>query len=172
MEKINPQEQLKNMLQQYEKLIFSICYQITGDYFEAQDLTQETFLAAYQALDRFDGQHERAWLTRIATNKCLDFARRAGRQSQPSDTETLEQNAPLVHSPETILLDNMVEERLDTLCRSLKPPYDKVALSYYCKDKTAKEIASETGGNLKTVQTQIYRARSMLAKLWKKEAME
>lgn len=160
------------MLQQYEKLIFSICYRITGDYFDAEDLTQETFLSAYQSLSSFDGQHERAWLTRIATNKCLDYLKRAQRRVKPSEPETLEQHSPPVHSPETACLEQMMEERLTTLCKSLKPPYNQVALSYYCEEKTAKEIAMETGSNPKTIQTQIYRARSMLAKLWKKEGME
>lgn len=169
VEKIDQTRQLNHLLEQYEKLIFSICYQITGNYFDAEDLTQETFLSAYQSLATFDGQHERAWLTKIATNKCLDFLKRAGRRAQPSDTETLEQHSPPVASPESDCLSHLMEERLATLCRSLKPPYDQVALSYYCEDKTAKEIASQTGCKTKTVQTQIYRARSMLAKLWKKE---
>ena len=61
---------LERMVGQYQNLIFSICYRIVGDYFEAQDLTQETFLAAYRNLGSFDGTNEKAWLTRIATNKC------------------------------------------------------------------------------------------------------
>lgn len=169
VEKINPQEQLNHLLEQYEKLIFSICYRITGDYFEAEDLTQETFLSAYQSLSSFDGQHERAWITKIATNKCLDYLKRAQRRTMPSLSETLEQHSPPVHSPETDCLEHMMEEQLATLCKSLKPPYNQVALSYYCEEKTAKEIALETGSKPKTIQTQIYRARSMLAKLWKKE---
>ena len=42
--------------------MFTLCYRMVGNYFEAQDLTQETFLSAWSALDRFDGQHEKAWL--------------------------------------------------------------------------------------------------------------
>lgn len=45
-----------------------------GDYFDAQDMTQETFLTYYKVLDRFDGQNEKAFLTKIATNKCLVFS--------------------------------------------------------------------------------------------------
>lgn len=54
--------QLEKAMEQYEKLIFSICYRMLGDYFDAQDMTQETFLTYYKVLDRFDGQNEKAFL--------------------------------------------------------------------------------------------------------------
>lgn len=41
------------------KTYFSICYRMLGDYFDAQDMTQETFLTYYRVLDRFDGQNEK-----------------------------------------------------------------------------------------------------------------
>ena len=62
---------------------------MVGNYFEAQDLTQETFLSAWGALDRFDGQHEKAWLCRIAANKCTDFLRRRRLQLVPDGEEAL-----------------------------------------------------------------------------------
>ncbi len=40
-------EQWQKSIEQYEKLIFTICYQMVHDYHEAQNLTQETFLSAY-----------------------------------------------------------------------------------------------------------------------------
>ena len=73
--------------------------------FDAQDLTQETFLSAYKKLPEFDGTYEKAWISRIATNKCLDYLKNA-----------------------------------------------------------AREIAEESGKNLKTVQTQIYRAKALIKK--------
>ena len=65
------------MIDQYDKLIFSICYKLTGDYFMAEDLMQETFLTAYQKYNTFDGNNEKAWLSRIAANKSIDYLRSA-----------------------------------------------------------------------------------------------
>ena len=48
----------------------------------AADATQDTFLSAYQALDRFRGGSFKAWLLRIATNACYDQLRR--RQRRPT----------------------------------------------------------------------------------------
>lgn len=57
--KIDREEKLKELMDGYSKLVFSICYRLTNDYFTAEDLTQETFLSAYSSLDRFDGRNER-----------------------------------------------------------------------------------------------------------------
>ena len=86
---INANEYLEQMIDQYQNLIYSICYRLTGDYFEAEDLAQDTFLSAYKNLSSFDGKNERAWLCRIATNKCIDYLKRAGRRSVPNGGQFL-----------------------------------------------------------------------------------
>ena len=53
----------------YEKLIFTVCYRLIDDYFDAEDLAQDTFLSAYKHMSEFDGKNEKAWLVKIATNK-------------------------------------------------------------------------------------------------------
>ena len=151
--------QLERALEKYERLIFSICYRMVGDYFEAQDATQETFLTYYKVLDRFDGQNEKAFLTKIATNKCLDFLKQKGRKEMPSESEVLESRAGTVSSPEERFLEEEVKDELAKACRDLKPPYGQIAYEFYCC-----EIAEQKGIKLKTVQTQVLRARKMLQK--------
>ena len=58
---------------------------------------------------------------------------------------------------------------LQEKCGQLKPPYDEIAKLYFCEERPASEIAELKQKNLKTVQTQIYRARAMLRKLYGKE---
>ena len=69
------QEPFTQMVHKYQNLVFSICVKMTGDYFAAEDLTQETFLSAYRHKEEFDGKNEKAWLCRIASNKCIDYSR-------------------------------------------------------------------------------------------------
>jgi RNA polymerase sigma-70 factor (TIGR02960 family) len=57
------------------------CYRILGSVQDAEDLLQETLLAAWRGLGRFQGRSSlRAWLYRIATNRCLNALRDRGRR--------------------------------------------------------------------------------------------
>ena len=166
---INREEQLSALIDSYQHLIFSICYKMTADYFASEDLTQDTFLAAFSHLKDFDGRHEKAWLCRIATNKCLDYLQSAGRRSIPTEDAGMDETAANESTPENAVLEEEVRQTLLDRCRSLKPPYDEIAKAYYYDEMNAAEIAMQKGIKLKTVQTQIYRARSMLRKMYGKE---
>ena len=168
-QKKNKEERFSIMVDTYQNLIFSVCYKVTGDYFMAEDLAQESFLAAYRNLDSFEGENEKAWLCRIATNKSIDYLRGAGRRAVPTEDIFFEQQSENGGSPEDICLEKEVKERLLEYCGRLKPPYDEIAKSVYYDEKKAVEIAKERNENVKTVQTQIYRARDMLRKIYGKE---
>ena len=75
MGKNDSKEKLIQLMNRYQNLVFSVCLKLTGDYFTAEDIAQETFIAAYRHLDDFDGQNEKAWICRIASNKCIDYLR-------------------------------------------------------------------------------------------------
>lgn len=157
------------LIDSYQHLVFSICYKMTSDYFASEDLTQDTFLSAYGHLKDFDGRHEKAWLCRIATNKCLDYLQSAGRRSIPTEDIGLDDAGTSRETPESICLEEEVRETLLARCMALKPPYDEIAKAYYYDEMDAAQIAVQKGMKLKTVQTQVYRARAMLRKLYGKE---
>lgn len=157
------------MMDAYGKLVFSICYKITGDYFTAEDLAQETFLSAYQKYETFDGNNEKAWLCRIATNKSIDYIRSAGQRVIPTQDDFFAMITEQKENPEEVCIEQEAKSRLYEYCNKLKPPYDEIAKEYYLEERTAAQIAQKKQMNLKSVQTQIYRARSMLQKLYGKE---
>ncbi len=159
--------EIEQLVRQYTGLVLTICYSMTGDYFEAEDLTQETFAAAFRGMERFDGENPKAWLSRIAANRCKDYLKSAARRVRPAPDErfeTLEDQSPL---PEEELLAADERNKMKAMCRKLKEPYRSVALAHFVDNLSAKEIALKTGKNLKTIQTQIYRVREMLKKQWK-----
>lgn len=137
---------------------------MTGDLFDAQDLTQETFLSAYQRMSAFDGQHERAWICRIAVNKCLDHQKSAARKIQPEEENLFLELPDRKADPETVCLMDESKKEVLALCRQLPPPYAEIAEAHFYEEKSIKEIAEEKGRNLRTVQTQVYRAKGLLKK--------
>ena len=169
MDKINVQQHFTELIDNYQHLVFSICCKMTGDYFAAEDLAQETFLSAYRHMDTFTGTNEKAWLCRIASNKCIDYLKSAAKRQIPSDEDAFLDKADCSPGPEERMLDKEARATLFKRCRQLKPPYDTIAVLYFYEEKKADEIAREQNKNPKTVQTQIYRARAMLRKLYEKE---
>ena len=160
----------ETMVDNYGNLIFSVCLRMTGDYFEAEDLTQETFLAAFKAASTFDGNNEKAWLCRIATNKCLDHLKR----KRPVVTDIDEPQLILKDTsppPEEDYIQKETCEQFKRLCNSLKEPYKTTAILHFIEGETAAQIAIKIGTREVTARTHIYRAKKQLQKLWKEEGL-
>ena len=173
MEKIDSKENFIKLVKQYQNLVFSICLKLTGDYFTAEDLTQETFLSAYRHLDNFEGQAEKAWLCRIASNKCIDYLRAASRRAVPVAEEEIPETVDVTQEdPLSRVLNQELLAKLKADCELLKSPYRETALLHFVDGKTAAEIAMESKEPLGTVKTRIRRAREMLQKSFGKEMLK
>ncbi len=62
--------------QRYRAEVETLCRRMLGNYHDAEEATQETFIRVFQALPRFNGQYRlRPWIAKIATNVCLDMLR-------------------------------------------------------------------------------------------------
>jgi RNA polymerase sigma-70 factor (ECF subfamily) len=91
------------LVRRHQKRIFRLALHLVRDGAEAEDVTQEAFVRAYQALDRFDGRSEPfTWLYRITVNLSLNAirARKHDRRSSP-DGEDLRMTALLTEDRPT-----------------------------------------------------------------------
>ncbi|MCI7131938.1 MAG: sigma-70 family RNA polymerase sigma factor [Lachnospiraceae bacterium] len=158
------------MLKQYEKLVYSICYRTCGNPFDAQDLTQDTFLAVYKHLGTFDRQYERAWICRIASNKAIDYMKSRKRLEECREDAFFTEVVDPGDGPEDACIQNETKELILSVCDQLKSPYREVAYEHFYMEKPMSEIAKEQGTNLKTVQTRVYRARAQIRKLLENSA--
>ena len=74
------------LFEQHRREIRVHCYRMVGSFTDAEDLVQDTFLQAWRRLDTFEGRSTfRAWLYKIATNRCLDVLKRRPQRYLPFD---------------------------------------------------------------------------------------
>ncbi|HMD12952.1 MAG TPA: sigma-70 family RNA polymerase sigma factor, partial [Marmoricola sp.] len=79
-------EEFDEVAQRYRRELVAHCYRMTGSVYEAEDMVQETYLRAWKAYHSFEGRSSvRTWLHRIATNACLDLAKRRPQRVLPID---------------------------------------------------------------------------------------
>ena len=77
------EEAFRELTDPYRHELQVHCYRIVGSLQDAEDLLQETLLAAWRGLDRYEGRASlRTWLYRIATNRCLNALRAGARRPQ------------------------------------------------------------------------------------------
>jgi RNA polymerase sigma-70 factor (TIGR02960 family) len=77
-------EAFRELIDPYRRELQAHCYRLLGSVQDAEDVLQEALLAAWSSLGRFDGKSLRAWLYRIATNRCLNYLRGESRRPRPA----------------------------------------------------------------------------------------
>lgn len=163
------------LVAKYEKKIFNIIYRFLGDYEEATDLTQETFLSAYRHYDRFRGEAKVfTWLYQIARNLCINRIRQRDRQralrveslDQPReprpDGGSAREIADWSGAPQNILESKELRQRILAAIEALPLEYKEVILLREFHDLSYNEIVAATGLTLENVKTRLSRARAML----------
>ena len=84
-------EAFAGLVRDYSRLIYTVCYRLVHNEQEAENLTQETFLTAYRAINHFIGDRYKPWLIRIAVNKSKDYLKSAAYVlTNPTELETLD----------------------------------------------------------------------------------
>ncbi len=160
-------EQWQKSIEAYEKLIFTICYQMVKDYHEAQNLTQETFLSAYTHRESCQIETVKPWLARIAANKAKDYLKSA--YFRRERIEIIQEQTDTSPLPESICLQREAIEKMKEHILNLQEPYYMVSRMYFLEEKGIADIAKQLNRPQKTVQTQLYRSKKILREKMKKE---
>lgn len=150
----------------YSRQVFLLCFGLTGNRADAEDLAQETYLRACRHPDRLpNGDGARAWLCRVARNVCLDHLRRRrfehGRAKPTGRPETTDDpHADFVRREQSAALSRALE-RLPRRLREVVVLREYGELSY-------EEIARALEIELGTVMSRLHRARRKLAEEMRK----
>ena len=127
-------EAFGELIDPYRGELLAHCYRILGSVADAEDVLQEALLAAWRSLGRFDGRSLRAWLYRIATNRCLNYLRDQSRR--PRSAGLPDQGAPWagqVRSGDPWWLEPYPDAMLGDVARGPEARYDareSIALSF------------------------------------------
>jgi len=157
------------LLNRYRAGVFRIARYHSGDDDAALDLTQQSFIAAFAALKRYDPSQSFAhWIARIAINKCHDWARRRKVRQFFSFAKPLDAahdvSAPEA-SPETQVADRQELRMTMAAIASLPAKLKDVLVLRTIEGLSQSETARILGVSEKVVETRLYRARKTLADL-------
>ncbi|MEK5235407.1 RNA polymerase sigma factor [Paenibacillus sp. FSL L8-0470] len=155
-----------HLVNRYQGMVYRVCIKITGEAESAKDMAQEVFIKAYKALPSFRGQSSfSTWLYRIAYRTCLDWKRANDREwRHRSMADYTENDWVTTQTPESAALRKEASQELDENLNNLTEPYRSVVQLYYFQRHSYQEIADQKGISVKTVESQLYRARQMMRK--------
>lgn len=140
------------LIERCEREIFAYVLRLTGRRHDAEDLFQETFLAAFRAWPPPRSGQERAWLYRIATNKVIDHERRARRLVRLDDLELAapdRDGVALADLAAAVRLLPAGQRAAFVLHRLQGMPYREVASALGCSEEAARARVSEATKKLK-----------------------
>ncbi len=169
-----PATTFDELVEKYHRRIFNVVYRYIGDYYEASDLTQDTFIRAYQSFGQFRGDSSAyTWLYRIAINLShnrLKQLKRKARSEVESLDEPLDFDGSALEreisdwslSPERLAECQELQKFIQHCIQSLPPNYRAVIVLRDVEGLSYQEIAESTSSSVEAVKSRLFRARSHL----------
>lgn len=159
------------LVQKYREHIFSVIYNMTSNREDASDLTQETFIKAFQAIARFKGKSSFfTWIYRIAINTTMTFLKKRNRRrfisyekiaEEVSTTEIFERLTAKNRSEKGALVSELQEKLNDSL-QKLSPKHRTVVILHEIEGLEHSEIAEITKVSVGTVRSRLHYAKQQL----------
>lgn len=157
------------LMEVHRSAVFRMVHGHLGNEADALDVTQESFVAAFMALRRYDPARPfRAWILRIALNKCHDWARRRKVRRFFAFALPIEDAAGVADEggdPEQALASQREVARIHAAIAALPDALKEPLLLCAVEGLSQEEAASVLGISRKAVETRIYRGRQKLSHL-------
>src|ERR1022692_4332226 len=160
-----------DLVRRYQERVYATVYHMTANHEDANDLAQEAFIKAFQALRSFKGGSSfYTWVYRIAVNKTINFLKQRKNKAQMS-LDDMDFNAE--HDPDLVALIsektprrevNLAElqEKLNAALQRLSEPHRLVVTLHDVQGLSHEEIAKIVGCNIGTVRSRLFYARQQL----------
>jgi len=164
-------EAYDELVRRYQERIYATIYHMTSNHEDANDLAQESFVKAFQALKTFKGGSSfYTWLYRIAVNKTINFLKQRKNRTHMSLND-LDFNAE--HDPDLVALISdktprrdagltELQEKLNAAMLKLSEPHRLVVVLHDVQGLSHDEIARIMECNIGTVRSRLFYARQQL----------
>ena len=147
------------LVERYQHIMFNVAFRMLGNYEDARDATQNTFVKAYEKLGTYDQERRFfSWIYRILMNQCLNLRRRPA-------TEQLGDIQEAVPEPSDGDAVEAAERKRDVrhAILSLSPAYREVIVLRHFAALSYDQMSEAIGVPAKTVKSRLHTARQQLA---------
>ena len=160
-----------DLVRRYQERIYATIYHMTSNHEDANDLAQEAFIKAFQALRSFKGGSSfYTWVYRIAVNKTINFLKQRKNRAQMS-LDDLDFNAE--HDPDLVALVSdktprrevalaELQEKLNAAMQKLSEPHRLAVTLHDVQGLSHEEIAEIMDCNVGTVRSRLFYARQQM----------
>jgi RNA polymerase sigma-70 factor (ECF subfamily) len=167
--KAGDKDAFANLVEKYQKPVYSVCYRMLGTPTAAEDAAQEAFIRAYQALDRYDPSRSFAtWVLSIASNYSIDQLRKKKVTILSMDNEKHAWLAPPDPgpNPEKAALEKEKQALVQTILGELSDIDRTAVVLQFWHDYSYEEIAETLDISSSAVKSRLFRARRLMAEKW------
>jgi RNA polymerase sigma-70 factor, ECF subfamily len=145
------------LVRAHQAMVFSQVYHSTGNAAEAEELSQDVFLELFRNLNSIDTPaHLTYWLRKVASRKCIDWARREKCRPKVSLEDAPEPSV----SPRPS--DTLLSEALRKLIASLPEPQKTIVILRFQEELEPSDIAEVVAMPVNTVKSNLHRALALL----------
>jgi RNA polymerase sigma-70 factor (ECF subfamily) len=163
----------RELVERYQKQVYFLARDMTGNHQDAEDLSQDVFIKAYRSLDGFRGDAKfSSWLYRITVNTCIDKSRKKTLKSMQLEENMDDMHITAHHTtgqrspdPEKMTEASLMRLHIEKALKKLTDKERTVFVLRHYRDLKLNEIAEILEINTGTVKSTLFRAIQKLQKL-------
>lgn len=149
---------LASLVRRYERPVFNAAYRMLGTADEAADVTQTTFLKAFENLDRYNPQYKFfSWIYRIAVNESINQLHRRKRTEELGDNQGATEAGP-----DAAVAAEMLSEEIQEVLLDLSEDHRAVIVLRHFTECSYREIGEVLQIPEKTVKSRLFSARQVM----------
>jgi RNA polymerase sigma factor (sigma-70 family) len=165
---------IEEVVQRYQRRVFTFARYFLGQREEAEDVTQEVLIRLWRNADGLDAERLGAWLLRVTRNACYDRLRQRRTAAavvapdlDPEVAEETAMSASLAPDPAALAESAEFKRHLLAALGRLEEPYRSILILREVEDLKYQEISDALDLPLNTVRVYIHRGRQRLREEWK-----